>query len=161
MKSTAKTPPTTSPKTPRDTLILTVKRFDTSLPLPQKATPQSVGYDLCARETTTILPGTVGLVPLNVAIKPPTGYWILLAARSSLHKKGLSMANGVGIGDPDYCGDGDEYRAALFNFSTQPVIIERGDRIVQMILMPLVSAQVAEVEKLEEKDRGGFGSTGT
>ncbi len=147
-------------KTSTNALTLTIKRFDTQLPLPQKATAQSVGYDLYARETTTILPGEVGLVPLNAALKPPAGYWILLAARSSLQKKGVNLANGVGIGDPDYCGDGDEYRAALFNFSSQPVTIERGDRIVQMILMPLVSAQVVEVEKLEEKDRGGFGSTG-
>lgn len=70
------------------------------------------------------------------------------------------MANGIGVGDEDFCGDNDEYHAALLNFTQQPVTIERGDRIVQMIVMPRERVELEVVTKLSGKDRGGFGSTG-
>ncbi len=138
-----------------------LKRFDTTLPLPQQKSPGAAAFDLSAREETTILPHQVGYVPLNIAVELPKNYWVLLAARSSLHKKGLLPANGIGIGDEDYCGDADEYRAALLNFSDQAVTIERGERIVQMIILPREKMELVEVERLTRKNRGGFGSTGS
>lgn len=139
---------------------LIFKRFDSTLPTPLQATKGAAGIDLYARTTVTIQPGEVAFVPLNIAMKPPAGHWILLAARSSLFKKGASLINGIGIGDEDYCGDNDEYQAALHNFTTKPVVINRGDRIVQMVIMQKSKVELHEVDRLENQDRGGFGSTG-
>lgn len=137
-----------------------IKRFDTTLPMPAYKTDGAAAMDLYARENTTIEPGKVVLVPLNVAIELPADHFVLLSARSSLHKKGLVPANGIGIGDADYCGDQDEYKAALLNFSSQPVTIEKGERIVQMLILPREKVEIEEVAKLGHPDRGGFGSTG-
>lgn len=138
---------------------LKIKRFDTSLPLPAYQTAGSVAFDLYARETTEIPAGSVVLVPLNIALELPPGHWAMLAARSSLHKKGLMLANGIGVGDTDYCGDNDEYRAALWNRTDSPVKIEKGERIVQMLILPYTKVEIEAVEHLGNVDRGGFGST--
>ncbi len=83
-----------------------------------------------------------------------------MAARSSLHKRGLVLANGIGIADEDYCGDNDEYRAALFNFSDKTVSVKRGERLVQMMVLPFDRVEWEEVNTLGSPDRGGFGTTG-
>jgi len=137
-----------------------IKRFDQTLPLPEYKTSGAAAFDLYAREELTIPARSVGYANLNIAIELPAGYWALVSARSSLHKKGLTMANGIGVGDSDYCGDNDEYKAALLNFTDQPVVVERGERIVQMMILPVEKAQLEEVSHLDNQDRGGFGSTG-
>lgn len=137
-----------------------VKRFDKNLPLPEYKTPGAAGFDLTARIHVEIPPHEVGYVPLNIACETPDGYFLLLASRSGTHKKGLMLANGIGIGDPDFSGDGDEYKAAYFNFTEQPVIIEPGERIAQGVFVELVRAEWEEVDTLGNKTRGGFGSTG-
>lgn len=137
-----------------------IKRFDQSLKLPAYKTAGAAAMDLSSRIDMEILPQTVGYVPLNIALQVPDGYFVLLAARSSLHKMGLMMANGIGIGDYDYRGNGDEYQAALFNFSQKPVSIRRGDRLLQMIVLPRERIQLEEEKEFSTEDRGGFGSTG-
>lgn len=137
-----------------------VKRVEKSLPLPEYKTPGAVAFDLLSREQITIEPGTVGYAPLNVCVATPPGYMLMIAARSSLHKRGLMLANGVAIGDQDFCGNTDEYKAALFNFSKEAVTIEKGDRIVQGMFIPIVKAEWEEVDDLGSPDRGGFGTTG-
>lgn len=137
-----------------------IKRFDTSLPLPEYKTDGAAAFDLYAREETRIPARSVVLVPLNIALQLPANHWALLCARSSLHKRGLMMANGIGVGDYDYRGDNDEYRAALYNFTDAEVVVERGERIVQMIIMQREKAEFVEQVQFEEKSRGGFGSTG-
>lgn len=137
-----------------------IKRFDASLPLPEYKTDGAAAMDLYARVEVTVPARTVGMIPLNIALQLPKDHWVLLAARSSLHKKGLMMANGIGVGDYDYRGDGDEYHAAVLNFTDQPVTVEKGERIVQMIVMQRERVKLEVVEKFETKDRGGFGSTG-
>lgn len=137
-----------------------IRRIDKNLPLPEYRTSGAVAFDLAARVSSTILPGGFAYIPLNVAIEPPDGYMVFLAARSSLHKKGLMMINGVGIGDRDFCGNDDEYHAALYNFSHEPVSIERGERLVQGMLKPYERAEWDEVDDLENPTRGGFGTTG-
>lgn len=140
---------------------INIKRFDKTLPLPEYKTGGAAAFDLYARKDVTIEPQSVTLVPLNIAIQLPKAHWALLSARSSLHKKGLLLANGIGVGDYDYRGDGDEYMAALLNFSNKPVQVEKGERLVQMIIMHRERADLIEQNKFEESDRGGFGSTGT
>lgn len=137
-----------------------IKRFDKSLPLPEYKSAGAAAIDLYARENTVIKPGLVGYVPLNIALQIPEGYWVLLSARSSLHKRGVIPANGIGVGDYDYRGNNDEYKAALLNFSQENVTIERGERIVQMMVLPREKVEFTEAVQFEEADRGGFGSTG-
>src|SRR5271170_4979940 len=108
-----------------------IKRFDKELPLPKRQTEGAAAFDMTAREDATIEPGKVGYVPLNVAIETPANHFLLVAARSGTHKKGLMMANGIGIIDPDFSGDEDEMKAAYYNFSAAAVIIEKGERIAQ------------------------------
>lgn len=141
-------------------MTIKIKRFDKSLPLPEYKTSGAAAVDLYARQEVMIPPKTVGYVPLNIGIELPESHWALVSARSSLHKKGLMMANGIGVGDSDYAGDNDEYKAALFNFSDQNVVVEKGERIVQMIILEREKIDLIEVDHLGNPDRGGFGSTG-
>lgn len=137
-----------------------IKRFDKNLPLPERKTIGAAAFDLTARETVEILPGQVGMVYLNIAVETPPGYFMLLAARSSIYKKGLIKPNGIGIIDPDFCGDGDEIRGTYYNFTDKLVIIERGERIAQATFVPIAQFDWQEVDKMDNKDRGGFGTTG-
>jgi dUTP pyrophosphatase len=141
-------------------MLIKVKRFDKSLPLPSYQSAGAAGFDVYCRTDTKIAPKSVGYIPLKIALEIPAGYWVLLAARSSTHKKGLLPANGIGIGDWDFCGDEDEYLFACYNYLDQEVVVERGTRIAQMLVLPYEKAQIKEVEKLTSPSRGGFGSTG-
>lgn len=138
-----------------------IKRFEKDLPLPKYHTEGAAGFDLTARAAMTIAPGAVAYVPLNVVVETPPDHFLLIAARGSTHKRGLMLVNGVGIGDSDFCGEDDEYMAALWNFTDAPVTVERGDRIAQGIFVPFTRGEWEEVEQMENKTRGGFGSTGT
>lgn len=138
-----------------------IKLFDSSLPLPEYKSSGAAALDLYSRLDMMINPGEVAYVPLNVALQVPENYFVLLSARSSLQKKGLMMANGIGIGDYDYRGDGDEYKAALYNFSRQLVKIEKGERLVQMIVLQREKINLEKLEVFDSSDRGGFGSTGS
>lgn len=141
-------------------LKLHIKRFDTSLPLPEYKSSGAAAFDLYSREAVTIPPQEIFYVPLNIALQLPDDHFALLAARSSLPKKGLMMANGIGVGDYDFRGDNDEYMAVLFNFTQKQVTIEKGERIVQMIILPREKVELIEQKNFTDKDRGGFGSTG-
>jgi dUTP pyrophosphatase len=137
-----------------------IKLFDPSLPLPEYKSSGAAALDLYSRLEMTVEPGQVAYVPLNLALQIPEDYFVMLSARSSMHKKGLMMANGIGIGDYDYRGDGDEYMAALYNFSQQAVEIEKGERLVQMIILKREKITLEKLEIFQAEDRGGFGSTG-
>ena len=128
--------------------------------MPEYKTAGAAGFDLTAKESITIEPGAIGYIPLNVAVETPRDHLLLLAARSSTHKLGLMPANGIGIGDSDYRGDGDEYKFAAFNFTRKAVTIEKGTRVAQGIFVKFTKAKWQEVSKMTAKTRGGFGSTG-
>ena len=137
-----------------------IRRIDETVPLPEYKTPGAVAMDCYVRENVTILPQTIGYVGLNFALKIPTGYFILMAPRSSLHKRGLMLPNSVGIFDEDFSGDNDEYKVALYNFSQETVEVKLGDRLTQIMLIPYEKIQLQEVDTLGESGRGGFGTTG-
>ena len=137
-----------------------IKRFNKDLPLPEHKTEKAAAFDLIARETIEIKPKEIAYIPLNNVIEAPDGFFLLIAARSSTHKKGLFLANGIGIVDPDYSGDEDELKAAYFNFTDKPVIVERGERIAQGTFVKIEKADWQEVDVLGNKTRGGFGTTG-
>ena len=137
-----------------------IKRYDNSLPLPSYKTSGAAAVDLYSRGSTTIKPQQVEYIPLNIAVAIPSGNWGLLVARSSLHKMGLMLINGIGVIDSDYSGDADEVKLAVFNFTADTVIIENGTRVAQMIILPTETIEWIESESLSEASRGGFGSTG-
>ena len=137
-----------------------IKRFDKNLPLPEYKTSGAAGFDLAARGAHVIPSHTIAYVPLNVAIAPPEGYFVLLAARSSLHKKGLMSANGIGIIDRDYAGNDDEYTAVLYNYTEHDVFVEAGDRLMQGVFVPHMQVKWEEVADMGNVSRGGFGTTG-
>lgn len=138
-----------------------IKRFDKSLPLPEYKTEGAVAMDVYAREITTIPAHTVGYVPLNIALEIPQDCWVMVAARGSTHKMGLLPVHGIGIGDWDFCGDNDEYKFPALNFTDKEVIVEKGIRIGQIMILKQEKVEIEEVEHLEGKDRGSFGTTGT
>ncbi len=143
-----------------DKIQVKIKRFDKSIPVPEYKTVGAAGLDMIARETVEIPARSLGYVPLNVAIEPPAGYFMMLVARSSTHKKGLWMANGVGIMDPDYSGDEDEYKAVYYNFTDALVKVEKGERIAQVVCVKMETPVIEEVNSMPNKTRGGFGTTG-
>jgi len=128
--------------------------------MPSYGTEGATALDCYVREDVTIAPKSIGYAFLNFALKLPKGHFVLLAARSSLHKRGLMFANGVGIMDEDYAGDADEYRAILYNFTDEPVLVSRGDRVAQMVVMPYDRFTLKEVDTLGTPERGGLGTTG-
>lgn len=139
---------------------LLIKRFDKSLPLPVHKTPGAVAVDLCTRLDMDIKPKEIAYIPMNVTIKIPDGYFVLLAPRSSTHKLGLQGINGVGIMDRDYCGNDDEYHFAVRNFTDAIVHINKGDRLCQLVLIKCENFDFDEVDSMPNPSRGGFGTTG-
>ena len=138
-----------------------IRRLDTTLPLPMYATAESAGFDLSAAADLTIAPGQIALVPTGLVIEVPSGYFLGIFARSSTPlKRGLLVANGVGIIDPDYSGPDDEVRIQVLNITAAAVSVKRGDRLAQGIMLPAPRVTWDETTVLREETRGGFGSTG-
>ncbi len=137
-----------------------VNRFDKTIPLPSYKTDGAACMDVYSREDVTIKPNSIGYIPLNIALEVPKGSWVMLAARSSTHKLGLINAAGIGIGDWDFKGDNDEYNFIAYNFTKKTVVVEKGTRIGQIMVVKYEKVEIQEVDKLESKDRGGIGTTG-
>jgi dUTP pyrophosphatase len=138
-----------------------IKRLDPSVDLPRYQTPGSAAFDLASRHDLVIAPGEVVLVPTGLVIQAPPGHFLALAIRSSVPiKKGLALANGIGVVDSDYCGPEDEIRLALLNFTGRPVSVSRGERLAQGMFMPVVRSEWEEVADIGAVSRGGFGSSG-
>jgi dUTP pyrophosphatase len=133
------------------------------LPLPSYATPGAAGADLRAAVDADLVlePGAHALVPTGLKISLPAGHEAQVRPRSGLAAKhALTVVNAPGTVDADYRG---EIHVILINLGTQAVTIERGMRIAQMVVAPVVQANFREVEGLDDTARGsgGFGSTGT
>lgn len=138
-----------------------ITRIDKTLPLPKHETPGSVAFDIYARVETTIPAGEFGVVPGNLIVETPPGYMMMLAARSSTaYKKGMTMRNGVGIFDQDFCGPEDEMKMMLQNLTDKDITVERGERLGQAIFVRIEQAEWEEVDNMQNNNRGGLGSTG-
>jgi dUTP pyrophosphatase len=130
------------------------------VPLPGYESAGAAAFDLSAAEAVVIQPGAVALVPTGLVVEVPAGMFLGIFARSSTPlKRGLMVANGVGVVDPDYCGPTDEVKIAVFNRTSAAVTVSRGDRIAQGIILPAPRVTWDEVEELRTESRGGFGST--
>ena len=136
-----------------------IKRIDKSLPLPEYHTPGAVAFDLIARETVIIPPNSIGRGPTNIVVKIPKGYLLLVKDRSSTAKK-KGLLTTVGFIDQDYCGENDEIMKQFYNFQKVPVTVERGERLGQAAFVKIDKAQWEEVDTMNKKTRGGFGTTG-
>ena len=139
-----------------------IKKLNARAILPTYGSPAAAGADLYAllEGDVTIAPGESYLVHTGIALELPDGYAGLIYPRSGLaSKRGLAPANKVGVIDSDYRG---EICVGLFNTSKEPFTVCRGDRIAQMMFMPVYQAKLLEVASLDETARGagGFGSTG-
>jgi dUTP pyrophosphatase len=133
------------------------------LPLPAYATPGSAGCDLLAAvgADVVIQPGQRELIPTGIAIALPAGFEAQVRPRSGLAvKHGITGLNSPGTIDADYRG---EIKVILINHGSAPFTVERGMRIAQMVLAPVITARWLECEALDATERGagGFGSTGT
>lgn len=139
-----------------------VKRLDHAgdLPMPGYETKGSAGMDIRAAEATTIMPGKRELVGTGFAFAIPEGYEVQVRPRSGLAlKKGISVLNTPGTIDSDYRG---EIKVILANLGEDDFVVERGDRIAQIVVAPVQRGNLIEVSELDDTDRGagGFGSTG-
>ena len=142
-------------------MIVPVTRLDPTLALPQYETSGAAGFDLAASVDMTIQPGEVTLVPTGLVIAVPAGHVLGIFARSSTPlKRGLMVANGVGLVDSDYRGPKDEIKIEVLNFTAAPVTVKRGDRLAQGVILPFVRAEWREEAEASAPTRGGFGSTG-
>ena len=139
-----------------------IKRLSKEVNLPKYETDGSSGLDLAAfiDKSIEIKPGKSEIIPTGLAVSIPINFEIQIRPRSGLAAKNqISVLNTPGTIDADYRG---EIKVILINLSNKSFIVERGLRIAQMILCPVVKAKLREVDTLEDTRRGsgGFGSTG-
>ena len=144
------------------TAPVSVKLLDPRAKLPTYGSADAAGADLRALTggPVTVAPGETVLLHTGLAFAIPQGFVGLVCARSSLGaKKGLAPANKVGVIDADYRG---EVRVALHNHGSVPQVVEDGDRVAQLVIVPYLTARFTQVEELNDTQRGsgGFGSTG-
>ena len=146
----------------KETMKLKMKKLREEAVLPERKTPGSAGYDLCAciAGDFTIEPGELVILPTGLAAEIPEGCAGMIFTRSGLGvKHGIAVSNGVGVIDSDYRG---EIHVGLRNNSQIAYTISPGERIAQLIVMPVCLPEVVEVEELSETERGtgGFGING-
>lgn len=142
---------------------LKIKKLKENAKIPQRATNGSAGMDLyaCIAESVTLAPGQLTVIPTGIAIELPDNTCAaFLYARSGLGvKHGICLSNGVGVIDSDYRG---EVCVGLCNVSDKPYVIEPFERVAQMVIAPVLTPEITEVDELSDTARGegGFGSSG-
>jgi dUTP pyrophosphatase len=137
-----------------------LQQLDSGLAPPTQAHPGDAGVDLMAAESLTLGPGERATVGTGVAVAIPAGFAGLVTPRSGLaHRHGLGVVNAPGVVDSGYRG---EIRVILVNHGAEAVSIARGDRIAQLLVIPVASVGFDLVTDLAPSERGsgGFGSTG-
>ena len=139
-----------------------IKRLSRNVELPKYETSGSSGMDLSANIDTKIKiePGKTSIIPTGISLSIPKNFELQIRPRSGLAAKNqVSVLNTPGTIDADYRG---ELKVILINLGNSTFTVEKGARIAQMVLCPIVKAKIREVESLDQTDRGsgGFGSTG-
>jgi dUTP pyrophosphatase len=142
-------------------LKLPFRRLDSTVPLPERAHPGDAGLDLASNVDVEVAPGERAMIPTGLAVAIPDGHAGLVLPRSGLASRhGLTLANAPGLIDAGYRG---EIIIAVVNLDRmEPVKIARGDRIAQLVVVPVAVVEPVSVEDLPPSGRGqgGFGSTG-
>ena len=136
---------------------LKIKKLKENAKLPKYALPGDVGLDMYAMETVTVAPGEQYRFWHGFALEFPVGHAAIVKDKSSISKNGLHTM--VGVFDAGYRG---EYNTHLVNLSDKPYTVEEGDKVGQLIIFPVIIAEIEETDSLSESERGdgGFGSTG-
>ncbi len=139
-----------------------IKKLSQDISLPKYETDDSSGMDLAAniKEPISIEPGKTSIIPTGISLSIPKNFELQIRPRSGLAAKNqITVLNTPGTIDADYRG---EIKVILINLSNKSFLVEKGARIAQMVLCPIVKAQLREVENLDDTSRGsgGFGSTG-
>ena len=139
-----------------------IKRLSKEVLLPKYETSGSSGMDLVANieANMNIDPGKTAIIPTGLALSIPKGFEVQIRPRSGLAaKQKISVLNTPGTIDSDYRG---EIKVILINLGHEPFKVEKGLRVAQMVVCPIVQARLKEVDDLSETERGkgGFGSTG-
>jgi dUTP pyrophosphatase len=142
-------------------LKLLFRRLDPTVPLPERAHPGDAGLDLASNVDVEVEAGERAMVPTGLAVAIPEGHAGLVLPRSGLATRhGLTLANAPGLIDPGYRG---EIICAVVNLDRhEPVKIARGDRIAQLVVVPVAALEPEWADELPPSTRGegGFGSTG-
>ena len=141
-------------------MTVAFKKLSPEAVLPAYAHPGDAGMDVCSVENLTVAPGGRALVHTGLAMALPSGYEAQVRPRSGLAlKRGVTVLNTPGTIDEGYRG---EIGVILANFGDSDFVVEKGDRIAQMVIAPVTRAEVVEVGEVDSTDRGagGFGSTG-
>ena len=138
------------------------EKIGREIPLPYYATEGAAAVDLhaCIDEAVTLPPGGRALLPTGLAAAIPAGHVGVLAVRSSMGiRHGVTLSNGVGVIDSDYRG---QVHVGLHNLSGEPYTVQPGDRVAQLMVVPVAAPEIEVVDALPETVRGagGFGSTG-
>lgn len=140
---------------------LRISRLSPDVSLPAYATPGAAAFDLTASAPVEVPPRGIALVPTGLVVEVPAGHFLAIFARSSTPlKRGLLVANGVGVVDSDYCGPADEVKVQVLNVTDAPVKVARGDRLAQAMVLAAPRVEFVEAEAPAGVSRGGFGSTG-
>jgi dUTP pyrophosphatase len=141
---------------------LLFRKLDPTVPLPERAHPGDAGLDLTSNVDVVVGPGERALVPTGLAVAIPEGHAGLVLPRSGLASRhGLTLANAPGLIDSGYRG---EVTCSVVNLDRAlPVKIARGDRIAQLVVVPLAAVEPTWVDELpsSKRGKGGFGSTGS
>ena len=132
-------------------------RVDNAAFLPKRSNPTDAGADLRSTEKCEIYPGETKLIDTGVAVKIPQGYGGFVFNRSGQGKNGIIVLNGVGVIDSDYRGN---IKIALKNISENRYTIDIGDRIAQLVILPVILCDFVDSWNDTERGTGGFGSTG-
>ncbi len=145
-----------------DRIVLKIEKLEHCAGLPEYKTEGAAGMDLMAANTEDVVLKPLGraLVPTGIKIELPRGYEAQIRPRSGLAiKSGITLSNCVGTIDEDYRG---EVCVGLINLSNEEFTVKRGDRIAQMLIAPVVRAEIQVSGELSATARGtgGFGSTG-
>jgi dUTP pyrophosphatase len=142
-------------------MTLTITRVAPHVSLPAYGTPGAAAFDLAASADTVVPPHGIALVPTGLVVRVPEGHFLAILARSSTPlKRGLIVANGMGVVDSDYCGPTDEVKIQVLNITDAPVHVAAGDRIAQGMVLAAPRVTFIEATTADGPSRGGFGSTG-
>lgn len=143
-------------------LIVRYKKVHPDAVSPEYKTAGAAAFDIGLVEELIIAPHGIAKTRTGLVIQVPEGHVLLLASRSSnAPKKGMSMANGIGVIDSDYRGPNDEIHLVFQNLTDTEVRVPAGERVAQGMVLPVPSVTIEEItDAIAAPDRGGFGSTG-
>ncbi len=145
-----------------ESLVVKFKKILPNAVIPEYKTKGAAGFDLALAKDVVIAPRSIVMAHTGLVVQIPEGYFLMIASRSSSPvKKGVNLANSIGVLDSDYCGPNDEVLLLLQNVTDHEVHLSSGDRVAQGVVLPAPQVAFQEIDgDVLAVDRGGLGSTG-